>query len=330
MLQSKSFGQVLISENLQIEHNSKIVNSEEAFDMKGPKAVVPYPEYLPVKYLVLSLGGVNGWATQVKKEMIQKLPADVKVVVYWASKDLTDIQKIQDWLGTVLLPERFFTIHFPTAVVDPIWARDSWPLAVYSKDHGKMRLSLVGAKYFQLFEPEVELSKLFRTPIYEHEYYFEGGNFLSNAQADCFVTDNNVSSQIPDQLFHSFYGCLRVFRLPHLRGIGHVDEVLKFVNDKTALTDEIVIFELLKKWGFKAVLLPRPLKDSQNYLNSVLLNKTVLMPVFEQSTDETAKNVYQKLGWNVQTINMKYADSAGLLHCLTMTYPKGIFDLKTN
>jgi agmatine/peptidylarginine deiminase len=120
------------------------------------------------------------------------------------------------------------------------------------------------------------------------------------------------------------YGCLKTIRLPYIRGIGHVDETLKFMDDTTILTDEKRYKETLEDHGFTVHMLPRADKRYETYANSLLINGTVFVPIFGEKNDKKALDIYRSFGLKVFGINSSILSNRGKgsLHCITMTYPK--------
>ncbi len=122
-------------------------------------------------------------------------------------------------------------------------------------------------------------------------------------------------------------------RLEYVAGIGHVDEVVKFMADDVVLTSIEKYVPDLQALGYKVLLLPvavlpekiakMGVMPQRSYVNSLLLNKTVFVPTFGTPDDEVALNVYRSLGLNVIGVEASYtADwGGGTLHCMTMTYP---------
>ncbi len=113
-------------------------------------------------------------------------------------------------------------------------------------------------------------------------------------------------------------------RLPNIRGIGHADESVKFVDDKLVLTDLKSYKELLEERGFQVIMMPRPNRHFETYLNSVILEDTIYVPVFGSKKDKEALAVYRNLGFNPIGLDSVTLSNRGQgsLHCISMVYPK--------
>jgi agmatine/peptidylarginine deiminase len=200
------------------------------------------------------------------------------------------------------------------------WIRDSVPIPVLMADGG---FGAVDAKYYHKFNPDQAIAKKFELELIPFDAFFEGGNFLSDSKGRCFIVNNERVRSIPDQMFRESYGCASVHRFPHVRGIGHMDERLKFIKDDFALTDELSYMEELEKLGIRSKLLPRPEGLFRTYANAVTVNQIVFLPVFEQPSDFEAIEIFKQEGLTVIPILSKDLPEKALgnIHCITMTYP---------
>ena len=101
------------------------------------------------------------------------------------------------------------------------------------------------------------------------------------------------------------------------------------MDEDTILTDNKKYADLLKKKGFDIILLPKLKTLYETYVNSLFINGTVFVPIFDEESDKKAIEVYESLGWNVVPINTKTLSNngKGSIHCITMTYPKSLKDL---
>ncbi|MCC6138813.1 MAG: agmatine deiminase family protein, partial [Bdellovibrionaceae bacterium] len=118
-------------------------------------------------------------------------------------------------------------------------------------------------------------------------------------------------------------GCKTLVRLPHTKGIGHIDESVKFVDDNTLLVDDQDYADTLAAKGFKVIKMVRPSNDYETYVNALVVNGTAFLPVFNQKSDVAAIEIYEKLGLKVVPLNSISLSNDGLgsIHCITMSYP---------
>lgn len=308
----------------QIQNYQKSVARSATFAKPGIGATQPdrpFTELESAGYLFFS-ANTNYNSKIAKQTMAKNLPADVTLVIF--TEPGSSAARIQRDYQGVIEPERLKIVEIDDAS-DGFWARDGLPIPIWDQDR---KMDLVGARYYHGFEPDETVREWFGSRLTEHRYFFEGGNFVTNDRGDCLTIDNDLSSEIPDDVFRDTYGCKKLLRFPHEKGIGHADESLKFVNSDTVITDSANYEKTLVQNGFKVIRVPRPQRKYETYVNSLLVNGTIYVPVFNQRTDDQALQVYRDAGFTVvpiETISLAN-NGLGSLHCITMTYPKVPFE----
>jgi hypothetical protein len=131
-------------------------------------------------------------------------------------------------------------------------------------------------------------------------------------------------------------------------GIHHIDMHMKLLDEETLLVGQYpngvadgpqielnlqyVLNNFQSKYGrpFKVVRIPMPPDaqgrypssggDYRTYTNSVIVNKTVVVPIYASSYDTTALRIYREAmpGYNVVGINCNSIITAlGAIHCIT-------------
>lgn len=311
----------------------------------------PYAEYNTAGYLLFSDPVSYGslWsleAAAAKKAMWKNLPEGVRLVVFTDSMMPGRVDRIRDYFEVEPGDQRFSVIRIPTAGVN-FWSRDAVPVPVWSTSSLVSGMSVVDARYYHHFEPDEEIANLFYSEWSQHDYFFEGGNFVTNALGDCVVVNNPSTVEMPDALFNTLYGCRDLTRLPYYHGIGHADEVIRFMSDTQILTVDEEYADIMKEKGFEVQVLPRPEHGSfTTYANSLILNGTVFLPVYgkkkevkpgsfekpyEQdldlytlsNNDLLAITIYESYGLKVVPVySSKLSEiGKGSVHCITMTYP---------
>lgn len=298
------------------------------FDLLSETTVRPYAEYESAGYLIFS-STFDFKSLKAKETMAKNLPKDTTLVVFTHSNQESHINNIKFHFGQFLEKERLKVIYLPGAQKG-FWARDGVPVPVWrSGEYGQQIFTVVDAAYYHHFEADKEFSQHFNAEMTKHDYYYEGGNFIANAQNECLIVNKQATSIIPDSIFKDHYGCEKLIRLPHIKGIGHADESVKFVDDNTVLTDAKQYKPILEQAGYSVKMLPRPKNQYETYVNSLLINGVIYVPIFGQKTDKKALEVYESFGFDkVIGINSSTLSNtgAGSLHCITMTYPKVGFD----
>jgi agmatine/peptidylarginine deiminase len=264
-------------------------------------------------------------ATQIKTTLAQNLPAGVKLFVYTNnSNEIASLKRHYEGLAgknNVIVA----ALDYPDSD-RAIWARDNTPIPVRLNTEVTGRTwGAVDAVYYGGDEPDSALANWFQIKLWKNPYKFEGGNFVADEKGNCLVVNKVATASIPDSVFTGLYGCKNLVRLKHVAGIGHADERVKFINNKTILTDTPSYVTQLSQLGYEVVLLPQPqLGKYRTYVNSLLVNGKVFVPVFDETNDEEALAVYRSQGLEVFPVNSETLSDHGngSVHCITMTYPK--------
>lgn len=302
------------------EHNAQALFPAIAPARKGARE--PYLEYDPAKYLLFS--AKNFWsANEIKKEIAKNLPADVTLVII--AGEQAESEQVFEYFKQWVPAERLRVFEAPNA--GGFWARDSLPIPIYERSEAaggfRKDLNLVDARYYHYIEPDERVAAEFERPLQSHDYYFEGGNFLSDSRGNCMIVNRSYVQSMPDEVFYELYGCKSLFRFPHEKGIGHIDESVKLLSDEIALTDHEPYKKILEEMGYQVHLLPRPEGAFETYVNSLLVNGTLFVPIFNHHNDQQAIALYESFGFKVIPLNSKeLSRGKGSIHCITMTYPE--------
>lgn len=283
--------------------------------------VVPWPEYDEVGYVIFS-DDTDYNSGPAKKTMAKNLPEGVTLVVFTGNSSETYQKDLFKSYAEVIDPSRLKVIFLPGGGKG-FWARDGIPVPVWKTSPAGMEFSVVDARYYHNFEADSEVSEFFNAPLLQHNYYYEGGNYAANSKGDCIVVDNARVVKMPDSVFNSKYGCKTLTRLPHTKGIGHIDESVKFMDDDTLIVDDADYAKTLKDKGWDVVKMVRPKNGFETYVNTLVVNGIAFMPSFNQKTDIDAIQMYESFGLKVIPLNSISLSNNGMgsIHCITMAYP---------
>lgn len=307
-------------------HNSELARAELALGPILPYAnVKPFFEYDKTGYIIMSDDDFNGIARSMKQTIAQNLPVDTTLIVYTQSSDPRYQQRLLAQYSKYIPPDRLKILNVPESGDSDFWSRDNIPVPLWQ--NGK--LAVVDARYYYDFEPDAFFAKLFQGALFSHGYYFEGGNFTVNSRGECLIVNRkrglSDTAAIPDDIFKIKYGCNTVTRFKHLKGIGHSDEVVKFLTDDIVVTDTVEYIETLKDAGYQVHVLPEAEYNYETYVNSLLVNGVLFVPVFGEANDQKALDVYKNLnlGFKIVPINSRdlSTQGQGSIHCITMNYP---------
>ena len=286
----------------------------------------PYAEFEPAGYLAFSdtdfRGKVYGESREIKKKIVSNLPRDVHLLVYTSGDPERTRQAFQPSFGDM---KRFHVLKVTDRSVTRYWARDGLPIPVYGKNGN---LILVDSKYYKDFEPDRAVANFFNTTLLSHPYEFEGGNLLADSKGNCFTVNNLAmidQEDFNDDVFKKYYGCKRLTRLKNKTYVGHVDEVIKIIDDKNIITDRRDYRPILRRLGYKVTMMPRAKGRHASYLNSVIINGNAFVPVYgDKKRDKKAMDIYRSFGLRAYKFksNKISARWQGSIHCSMVTYPK--------
>lgn len=312
------------------QHNQRVSRSERNLGpMYRSSSITPFHEWDKTGYIVMSDDDFYGIATEMKNTVAKNLPADATLIVYTQSSSKTYHKQLETTYSKFISPDRLKILQVPQSGSNDFWSRDNTPVPIW-KD-GKA--ALVDALYYYNFEPDGFFKNLFGLEMLKNDYFYEGGNFITNSKGDCVVVNRKRSypggvsdtAAIPDDVFKSRYGCKTLTRFKHLKGIGHADEVVKFMTDSIVLTDTEEYVETLKNAGFTVYLVPEPELAYETYINSLIVNDTLFIPIFGEKNDQKAVDIYKSLnlGYKIVTINSRQLSTQGQgsIHCITQNYP---------
>ena len=298
---------------LATKWNANVLNVRGQED-KSPER--PVAEYSQFKYLLMT-GSTMFSSDDFKTKIAQNLPADMSLVILvQPGEEAATRRKFSPMLSA----DRLIIATHNTAP-EGFWSRDSFPYPVYMDNEKNVRL--VWARYFRNFQAGYELAKTVKASVRKETYYFVGGNMMADDEGRCLVVQSDRLFGLTDTILQQAYGCKSVHRFEYLEGIGDVDEVIKVLPNRQALTTISSYVPKLQEMGYEVGLLPR-LRNYRTYANSVILNGTVFMPSYGVATDEQAKKVYESFGYTVVMADSEMLSTRGLgsFHCTTMAYPE--------
>jgi len=325
-------------------HNQQVARSEMRLGPVGFRSsdVKPFHEWDKTGYIVFSDDDYYGLAEEMKKVIAENLPDDVTLLIYTQSSNKNYQKNLFNTYSQYIPKERLKLLQVPQSGMNDFWTRDNTPFPVWVDGN----FALVDAQYYYNFEPDAFFSNLFEVDMTKHNYFYEGGNLIVNSIGDCLVVNRKKSypggvsdtAAIPDDIFKKQYGCKTLTRFKHLKGIGHSDEVVKFMTDKIVITDTEEYVDTLKKAGFTVHLFPEADLAYETYINSLIVNDVLFVPVFGEKNDQKALDMYKdlNLGYKIVPIDSRDISTQGWgsIHCITMNYPpaplKMIVDALTN
>ena len=169
-----------------------------------------------------------------------------------------------------------------------------------------------------------------------------------NDATNDFGTSNHSESEV-DQIMEDFMGIERYIKMPTLPydGIHHIDMHMKLLDEETLLIGEYpsgvadgpqiesnlnyVLNNFNSVFGteYEIIRIPMPPEggyypdtwgDYRTYTNSVFVNNTILVPIYEEEWDTTALRIYREAlpGYKVVGIDCnEIITASGAIHCIT-------------
>lgn len=204
---------------------------------------------------------------------------------------------------------------------------------------------------------------IYQTTTYPYDLIHSGGNLFIDGHGTAFssnlILDENptkTEAEI-DTIMNKFLGIERYIKLTNLPFdvIHHIDMHMKLLDEETLLVGEYpqgvadgpqieanlqyILHNYLSCFGrpFKVIRIPMPPDalgrypdtggDYRTYTNSIIINKTVIIPTYEYHYDTTAYRIYREAmpGYNIVGINSNsIIPLLGAIHCIVKEV--GAFD----
>lgn len=204
------------------------------------------------------------------------------------------------------------------------------------------------------------LARMLQLPLHEmtlppNDLIHTGGNYMVDGFGTAFssklILDENstkTSDEI-DTIAKKFMGIERYIKMNTLPydGIHHIDMHIKLLDEETLLVGQFpagisdgpqleanllyVLSSYNSVYGtpYKIVRIPMPSSTANDYpptayyrtfTNSVIVNKTVLVPLYREEFDTTALRIYRQAmpGYKIVGINVEsMIGASGAIHCIT-------------
>jgi agmatine deiminase len=206
----------------------------------------------------------------------------------------------------------------------------------------------------------VYIAQMFNTPLHQattapYDFTATGGNFMVDGHGTGFsskliITENPGKTEADiDTIAKKYMGLKRYIKMNTLPydGIHHIDMHMKLLDEETLLVGQyptgvsdgpqielnlqyiLANFQTCFGKPYKVVRIPQPPSATgqyppnssyYTYTNSLIVNKTVIVPIYGLSQDTTALRIYRESmpGYRVVGINCSSMISAsGAIHCIT-------------
>jgi agmatine deiminase len=302
-------------------------------------------EYEPVAAVVIGWAGYTKMLASIAKAASGPGKAEV-----WAAAGPASISGVP--------AASYSKINAP---IDTVWMRDYGPFGL--SGGGKARVGIVDAVYrhYQYRRDDdalpVNLGRIKKIEVFGTPMILDGGNVMVDSKGGLFMTkrtyvwNSSLSQDQVDAALKASFKVKNIYAFEYAGypgepadGTGHIDMFMKLLNDHTVLVS-VADTEPFKSNAEKAISFfkGKTASDGQpykiitvkgwedygtwyTYTNSLLVNKTAILPSYSGHAKEEAeaKAAYEAGIPGVTVVPVPSDDSIGAggsIHCVTQTIP---------
>ena len=256
-------------------------------------------------------------------------------------------------------------VVFQVIPTNSVWIRDYGPWWIIEPENSLAIIDLVYNRPRPLDDAYPEsAAEYYGINYYGLGLIEAGGNMLLDGQGSVIVSnvifdgsqgfDPNLTQDQLEQYFLDYFGVHKVIVTPHLinDGTGHIDMFVKLINDTTVIVGEYenqsagfsgnydicnqVANQLANETNgagrpFNIVRMPMPPYNNgitYTYINSLIVNKKVLVPIYGFSTefanDDSVLALYETIMPGVEAVGFdcnQIIPANGAIHCIAMKVP---------
>ncbi len=231
-----------------------------------------------------------------------------------------------------------------------IWVRDYGPWFMRKQDNSEGIIDFIYNRPRPLDDTiPWRIGQAWGMSVYGSPLEHAGGNFmvdgLGTGFASTLIYEENpqFSATEIDSLMLAYSGLDQFIVLPriNIEYTGHIDLWTKTLNDTLVMVGEYApghpnytllndnadsISNCKNREGFpyRVARIPMPWSTSNappSYLNSLMVNNKVLVPIYNLAEDSTALSIYEQLLPDYEVIGIDcspMSGSGGAIHCITM------------
>ena len=345
--------------NLTVEEQSRLHEIGISRIITDPPDSIVYTpaEFDSVAGIIFAWEGYSTLLTELIKEVAEEDTA--WVVVDNTSEENSVINTLSN--ADVNMDHVVFQV-IPT---NSVWIRDYGPWWIIEPENSRAIIDLVYNRPRPLDDAYPELAaEYFGINYYGLGLIEAGGNMLLDGQGAVIVSnvifdgsqgfDPNLTQDQLEQYFLDYFGVHKVIVTPHLinDGTGHIDMFVKLINDTTIIVGEYenqsagfsgnydicnqVANQLANETNgagrpFNIVRMPMPPYNNgitYTYINSLIVNNKVLVPIYGFSTefanDDSVLALYETIMPGVEAVGFdcnQIIPANGAIHCIAMKVP---------
>ena len=317
-----------------------------------PAPVRTMAEWEEIQAIMISW---QSWVDDILGEIVRHSQEECEVIIFASNVNVVNGYLAANGIPTdnvTVLPEDYNSIWIRDYGPWSVYHNDVDSLMIVDWIYNRPRpdddaIPTAAAEYFDL-------------PIYEaiqapNDWVHTGGNNLRDGLGTNF-SSNLVFEENPgkteaeiDEIAAQFLGVDRYIKFETLPydAIHHLDMHMRFIDEETVIVGEYpegvadgpqieenleyLLSEVPTAFGnqYNVIRMPMPPHngdypdeggDYRTFTNSIFVNKTLLVPVYEEQYDTTALRIYEEAlpGYNVVGIDCNGIIPAfGALHCIT-------------
>ena len=256
-------------------------------------------------------------------------------------------------------------VVFQVIETNSVWIRDYGPWWIIEPENSLAIIDLVYNRPRPLDDTYPESAAgYFDINYYGLGLIEAGGNMLLDGQGSVIVSnvifdgsqgfDPTLTQDQLEQYFLDYFGVHKVIVTPHLinDGTGHIDMFVKLINDSTVIVGEYenqsagypgnydicnqVASQLANETNgagrpFNIIRMPMPPYNNgitYTYINSLIVNNKVLVPIYGLSTefanDDSVLALYETIMPGVEAVGFdcnQIIPANGAIHCIAMKVP---------
>jgi len=256
-------------------------------------------------------------------------------------------------------------VVFQVIETNSVWVRDYGPWWIIEPENSLAIIDLVYNRPRPLDDTYPESAAgYFGINYYGLGLIEAGGNMLLDGQGAVIVSnvifdgsqgfDPTLTQDQLEQYFLDYFGVHKVIVTPHLinDGTGHIDMFVKLINDSTVIVGEYenqsagypgnydicnqVASQLANETNgagrpFNIIRMPMPPYNNgitYTYINSLIVNNKVLVPIYGLSTefanDDSVLALYETIMPGVEAVGFdcnQIIPANGAIHCIAMKVP---------
>ncbi len=290
---------------------------------------------------------------QVFGEIVRESGEVAKVYIIVANS--SGETAVRNYLNTNSIPQD--SVYFYYYPRNSIWVRDYGPWFMRQEGDSEGIVDFI----YNRPRPQddtisVQIGDDWGLPVYGSPLEHPGGNFMTDGLGTGFASDliydenPGYSAAEIDSMMLAYSGLdqFLVVQKINIEYTGHIDLWTKCLNDTLIMVGEYASghpnYALLNQHAeyfksltnregrqYRVVRMPMPDSDEDappSYLNSLIVNGKVLVPLWNEAEDDTALIIYQNAmpGHEIVGINCSsMASSGGAIHCITMQAPAAEF-----